>query len=44
MFDFRQIKLFCLEKRLSQYKMTTCSKNLGDMALLDHLATPRERD
>ena len=26
MFDFRRIALFCLEKRLSKYKMTTFSK------------------
>ena len=29
MFDFRRIKLFCLEKRLSKHKMTICSKHLG---------------
>jgi len=29
MFDFRRITLFCLEKRLSKYKMTMFSKNLG---------------
>ena len=29
MFDFRRITLFCLEKRLSKYKMTICSKNVG---------------
>jgi len=29
MFHFRQITLFCLEKRLSTHKMTLCSKNLG---------------
>jgi len=34
MFDFRQIKLFCLEKRLSKHKMFIFSKNLGGMAPL----------
>jgi len=29
MFDFRQITLFCWEKRLSKHKMTMFSKNLG---------------
>jgi len=29
MFDFRQITLFCLEKRASKHKMTIFSKNLG---------------
>ena len=29
MFDFRQITLFCFEKRLSKDKMTMLSKNLG---------------
>jgi len=29
MFDFRRITLFCLKKRLSKHKKTTCSKNLG---------------
>jgi len=29
MFDFRRIKLFCLEKRLSKHKMTMFSKNFG---------------
>jgi len=29
MFDFRRIRLFCLEKRLSKNKMTIFSKNLG---------------
>ena len=33
MFDFRQITLFYLEKRLSKHKMTIVSKNLGAMAL-----------
>jgi len=28
MFDFRQITLFSLEKRLSKHKMTIFSKNL----------------
>jgi len=27
MYDFRRITLFCLEKRLSKYKMTMFSKN-----------------
>jgi len=29
MLDFRQISLFCLEKRLSKHKMTIFSKSLG---------------
>jgi len=29
MFDYRRITLFCLEKRLSNHKMTIFSKNLG---------------
>jgi len=29
MFDFRRVRLFCLEKRLSKHKMTVFSKNLG---------------
>jgi len=29
MLDFRQITLFCLEKRLSKHKMAIYSKNLG---------------
>jgi len=29
MFDFRQITLFCLEKRLLKHKMTLFSKTLG---------------
>jgi len=29
MFDFRQITLFCLEKRFSKHKMTVSSKNFG---------------
>jgi len=31
MYDFRRITLFCLEKRLSNHKMTIFSKNLGGM-------------
>jgi len=42
MFDFRRITLFCLEKRLSKYKMTICSKNLWGMAPLTALATPMQ--
>ena len=35
MVAFRQIALFCLEKRLSKHKMTTFSENFwGGMALL----------
>ena len=35
MFDFRRIKQFCLEKRLSKHKITIFSKNFGgDMAPL----------
>jgi len=34
MFDFRQITLFCLEKRLSKHKMIIFSINLGGMAPL----------
>ena len=30
MFDFRRITLFCLEKRISNHKMTIFSKNLGE--------------
>ena len=33
MFDFRQITLFSLEKRLSKHKMTIFSKNLGEHGL-----------
>jgi len=33
-FDFRQITLFCLKKRLSKQKMTIFSKNLGAVAPL----------
>ena len=40
MSDFRRITLFCLEKRLSKYKMTICSKNWGGIAPLAPLATP----
>jgi len=40
MFDFRRIRLFCLEKRLTKHKMTIFSKNLGGMAPLPPLATP----
>jgi len=29
MYDFRRITLFCLVYRLSQRKMTICSKNFG---------------
>ena len=29
MLDFRQITLFCLEKRLSKHKMTIFSKSLA---------------
>jgi len=29
MFDFRRITLFCLEKRLSKYKITIFFNNLG---------------
>jgi len=29
MSDFRRITVFCFEKRLSKYKMTISSKNLG---------------
>ena len=32
-FDFRRITLFCLEKRLSKYKMTIFFKNLGGLRL-----------
>jgi len=34
MFDFRRITLFCLEKRLSQHKMTIFSKSWGGIAPL----------
>jgi len=41
MFDFSQITLFSLEKRLSKHKMTIFSKNLGGaMVPLSALATP----
>jgi len=32
MFDFRRITLFCLKIRLSKYKMTIFSKNVGGAA------------
>jgi len=41
MFDFRQITLFCLEKRLSKHKNTMFSKNLGGWPLCS-LATPMD--
>jgi len=31
MFDFRQITLFCLEKRLSKHKIIKFSKNFGGL-------------
>jgi len=41
MFDFRQITLFSLEKRLSKHKMTAVSKNFwGAWPLSPPLATP----
>jgi len=42
MFDFRQITLFCLEKRLSKHKMTIFSKHFGGSwpLWLPLLATP----
>ena len=43
MFDFRRITLFCLGYRLSKHKMTICSKNLGGMAPLAHLAAAMVR-
>ena len=35
MFDFRQITLFCLEKRFSKHKMTICFKTLGGHGSFD---------
>jgi len=44
MFDFRQITLFCLEKRFSKHKITTFSKNFGGaMDPLTPLATSMVR-
>jgi len=43
-FDCWRITLFCLEKRLSKHKMTTCYKNLGrGMAPFAPLATSMNR-
>jgi len=44
MFDFRQIPLFSLEKRLSMHKMTMVSKSFGGgMAPFAPLATSVEQ-